>query len=287
MDPNRKDIAELFGLELPDMTESYEALPRKSRGETADESVELGTQSLNEGNYEKAFEHFRRAIEQRGPNDIRGRIDLAGAYEVADMAPEAFRQYEKALRVQKASEPYVGLSQLYKRNARWQDSIAKLEEAITLDPGNAFYRFKLAEVLREAGDREKALEVAYGAVAAAPEDSFYHYWVGDLLVDLRRFDEALESLRAAIELSPGDDFLYLRAAAAFWGAGKRPEAVKAIRLSSDLDPDKHLYHGILELFLSEMGLEIESDQEAARSSKMDDYDREQLRRFAEEVGLTI
>ncbi|HEY3782640.1 MAG TPA: tetratricopeptide repeat protein [Fimbriimonadaceae bacterium] len=285
MEPTRKDIADLFSVEI-DSEPEIEESPRRTKGDNAEESVELGSQSLTEGDFEKAIEHFRRAVEQRDPNDVQGRVDLAGAYEFAEMAPEALRQYEIALRVRRDQpEPLLGLSQVYKRYARYKDSVRQLEEALALEPRNAFYQFKLAEILREIGDKEAALTAARMAVSLAPVDPFYHYWVGDLLIDLRQYDEALEALRAALELSPGDDYLYLRTASAFWGAGRQQEAVKAIRLASDLDPDKHLYHGILELLQTEMGLKEEASQEKERASKMDDYDREALRRFALEIGV--
>ena len=143
----------------------------------------------------------------------------------------------------------------------------------------------MAEILREMGDREGALKAAKLAALASPEDSFYHFWVGDLLIELRCFKEALEYLRQAIELSPGDDYLYLRAGVAFWGASRQQEAIKSVRLASDLDPDKNLYHGIIELFLRESGLKEEADLEAQRASKMDDYDREALRRIRVELSL--
>jgi tetratricopeptide (TPR) repeat protein len=285
MEPTRKDIADLFSVIL-EGDPNIEALPRKSKGANADESMDLGSQSLNEGNYEKAIEHFQRAIEQRGDKDVSGRIGLGGAYEYAEMEPEALREYHRALRIRKDSpEVLIGLSQLYKRHARYKDSLKQIEEALTLEPRNAFFQFKAAEILREVGDKERALLAARLAAAAAPDDSFYHYWVGDLLIEMGRFNEALDSLKTALDLSPGDDFLYLRAASAFWGAGRKQESIKSVRLASDLDPDKHLYHGVLELLLDRTGLEEEAKLEAQRASKMDSYDRDALDRFAGELSL--
>lgn len=285
MEPSRKDIADLFSVVFPNEA-VVNAPARKGKGDSANESAELGAQSLNEGDYDQAIRHFQRAIEQRDTADPADNLDLGGAYEFADREPEALRQYEKAVRIdEKTSEARVGISQLYKRKARYKDSLKHLEDAIRIEPHNPFYHFKMAEILREIGDTKGALRSAKLATLAAPEDSFYHFWTGDLLIELKRFTEALESLKTAIELSPGDDYLYLRAGVAFWGANKRPEAVKSVRLASDLDPDKNLYHGVLELFLSQSSLQEEAGLEASRASQMDDYDREALRRIAEELGL--
>jgi tetratricopeptide (TPR) repeat protein len=286
LNPSYKQIADLFGLTVPGDPSLEEVEEQRLTGETVDESLQLGAVSLKRGEYEAAINHFKRAIEQSEPGEITGRLDLASAYEVAEMAPQALRQYEKAIRLRADSpEPHVGLSGVFKRNARYKDSIHELEEAVRLQPDNPHYLFKLAEVLREVGELDRALVTIQGAVLAAPSEAFYHFWVGDLLFQMKRYDESLEAMRAAIELSPGDDFLYFRTAAAFWLAGKRPEALKAIRLASDLDPEKHLYHGVLELLLSEMEQNEEADLEAARASRMDAYDHELLRRFADELGL--
>jgi tetratricopeptide (TPR) repeat protein len=287
MEPSFKAIADLFAVPTGEDLEIARS-KRKKEGVTADESDELGRQSLNDGDYELAIKHFRRAVEQREPGDISSRIDLAGAYDYSDQDPQALRQYDLALRArQDAAEPRVGISDLYKRYGRFRESIQKLEEAIRLEPANAYYHLKLAETLRDAGEPTRAVSAVQGAITAQPDDPFYHYWLGDLLIQLRRFSEALDSLRAAIELSPGDDYLYLRAAVAFWGAERRAEAIKAVRLASDLDPNKHVYHGILGIMLAQEGQTEEANLEETRSSKMDRYDRDTLTRIAAELGINL
>jgi tetratricopeptide (TPR) repeat protein len=285
MDPSFKSIADLFQPPSQDQVEIREA-KRKKEGDTAEESDELGRQCLTDGDYDAAIKHFRRAVEQRDPNDIKSRIDLAGAYDCVDQYPQAFRQYERALRAQQdAAEPHVGISELYRRYGRFRDSILELQEAIDKEPANSFYHFKLAETLRDAGEPTRALQAVQRAVTSKPDESFYHYWMGDLLMGMRRYDEALDALRASIELSPGDDFLYLRAAVAFWCAGRHKEALKALRLASDLDPDKHFYHGLLEELLRATGMPDEADLERQRASSMDRYDRDKLQRLLREMQV--
>ena len=284
MEPTFEAIAELFGLSAQAVENS------KARsglvGHTADESDELGRQSLNDGRYEEALEHFRRAIEQRGSDNTKSRIELAGTLEYGDEFPQAFRQYEKILREKQTElEPRVGLSDLYRRYGRYQDAVKELHTAIELEPKNAYLHVKLAETLREAGHPKAALKAAMEAILINPEDSFYHYWIGDLQIQLGLDAEALDSLRASIELSPGDDFLYLRVAVPFWRLGKQAEAIKAIRLASDLDPEKHIYHGLLQVLLDEAGLSEEADLESERAQQMDRFDIDNLNRVLREMKL--
>lgn len=276
-------LSQLFG--APFVQEGSQAQTGPIRGDTADQSAALGVQSLNDGDVERAISHFKRSIAQRTDDDPMGRLDLGGAYEVADMAPQAFRQYLLAIRsTETVSEPYVGASQILLREGRFRDAFAKLQEAIRLEPANSFNHFKLAEALREAGEPKAALKTIQAAIVAAPGDSFYHYWAGDLLIVMKRWDEAVAALHAAIELSPGDDHLFFRAASALWGMGKRTEAIRAIRLASELDPDKNLYYGVLERLLEMNGDATEAKAEEQRAAKMDALDKDALQRFLAEIG---
>ena len=288
MDPTYKTIANLFAVAQPDESEVLEvAETAKARnGRDAKESDELGRQCLTDGDVDNALRHFQRAVEQGGTDDVTSRIHLAGAYDFSDQAPQALRQYERALRVDRdAVEPVVGISDLYRRYGRFRDAIEKLEEAVAKEPKNPFFRIKLAETFRDAGERKQALLTAQQAVMLKPDEAFYHYWIGDLLTQMGEYEDALESLRAAIDLSPGDDYLYLRVSVPFWRTAKYAEALKAIRLASDLDPAKHFYHGLLGVLLEEMGQLDEAKLESNRAGKMDRYDHDTLGRIMDEMGI--
>ena len=287
--PSFNQIAELFQLDLPDEDALPVAdRPRKKVGKSASESEDLGREALSVGDAETAIKHYKKASEQRHNKSADTLVDLASAYDYAEQAPQALRQYEKALRLQKDStEANLGSADLFKRRGRFNEAIEKLENAIEADQGNPFYKIKLAETYREMGEPQRAFEAAQSAVVVKPDGSFYHYWIGDLLIELKRYPEALASLRAAIELSPGDDFLYQRACVAFWCSDRKTEAIKAARLASDLDPEKNLYHGLLEMLLRANGMNAEADLEHKSASKMDRFDRDILRRMAEEMGLPL
>ncbi len=285
MEPNFKIIADLFAVAQPPVEDGQET-SRKKHGETPEESEALGGLFLGENNVPEAVRHFKEAVAQRPKEDIASMLNLAGALDYGDDAPQAMRQYLVALRRQKdAAEPRVGLSDVYKRYGRFSDAIRELDLAIEREPHNPFYRIKLAETLRDAGFPKRAAEAAQGAVAVKPDEAFYHYWLGDQFVATGQDEEALESLRAAIELSPGDDHLFLRAAIPFWRLGRRAEAVKSVRLASDLDPAKHLYHGLLGIMLEEMDQLEEAQQESARAKQMDSYDHELLSRLLAEMRI--
>lgn len=287
MKPNYQQIADLFALPLASVDEPNSKPESQVEGRTTEESDQLGRACMTDGDFDAAIKHFKRAIEQsdgKPPEEVL--LDLGGAYEYSDQAPQAYRQYLKALKSQKENpEPLIGISDLYKRQGRFRDAIEQIEVALKLEPESPYLLFKLAETLREMGERTRALAAALAVIQLKPDDAFYHYWIGDLLITMGQYADALEALRAAIELSPGDDYLYLRAAVPFWRTDRRTEAVKAIRLASDLDPEKNVYHGLLEAMLTEMNQIEEADLESARADKMDRYDHDTLARTLAEMGI--
>lgn len=283
MDTNLKAIAELFG-GVTEEPLSQEA-PSKL-GNTAEESDQLGRMSLEAGKYGEAIAHFKRAVEQRDPTDVSSRIDLAAAFETSDQFPQAYRQYEKALKVQgNVTDARVGLSDLLKRYGKFSESIEQLQVAIAAEPTNAGLNFKLAETLLEAGYTKRALPFGIQAIVLQPDNAYFHFWVGDLQTKLGHYEEALQSLRAAVELSPGDDFYYLRCVIPFWKLGMKTEAIKAARLASDLNPERNLYYGLLEELLLANDQIEEAKLEIDRAQKMDPYDQDTLERLIVELGL--
>lgn len=272
MSADYQNILEIFDLAGPAKPQEEDAPPKE--GKNAAQSQQLGQVSMTKGDYATAIEHFRRAIEQGGTDIAGDYFNLAAAYATADMAPQALRQYERARKIKDSGELHVGLGELYRRYGRLKDAVAELEEAIRLEPGNAFFHFKLAESLRGSGFRTQALQAISGAVASAPDDAFYHYWMGDLLLEMKRPQDAVPALHAAIELSPGDDHLFMLASVALWGSGKRAEAIRSIRLAADLDAEKLLYYELLSRYLEAEGHLAEAAVEKEKAAQIDRYDSE-------------
>ncbi len=256
-----------------------------TEGRTADESKQLGAVKMKEGDYKAAVEHFKRAVEQSASGDPQAMADLGAAYEVQQMAPQAYRQYLKALKVEASGELHLGLGSLYRQYGRISDAIKELHEAVQFEPTNAYFHFQLAELLRNAGYRQAALAAIQSTVALAADQSFYHYWMGDLLIEMKRYDEALEAFRAAVEIAPGDDHLFACIALAFWGQGKKQEAIRAVRLACDLDASNRVYSALLERMLREAGMIEEADAELDKARQIDDYDATVVERMLHLAGI--
>lgn len=281
-EPTYRDIADLFGIQLPD------GEPELTEEEKDATPTELGYQRLLEGQYEKAIQFFRKAVEDSAGGSPDAFLDLAAAYSVGEMLPQAYRQYLQAKRLNDENpEPHLGLADVLRREGKWTASLAELERVMALEPQNPYPHYKMAEVLASVGHREAAITAIQQAIFRAPDQAFYHFWMAEILIELKRFDEAIDALRAAVELSPGDDYLYVKTAVAFWGAGRGADAVKAATLASDLNPDNLALYGLLHRFHLELGQPEDAAQLTRKSAKMDDYDKDKLLRLLRDCGLKV
>jgi tetratricopeptide (TPR) repeat protein len=246
-------------------------------GKSVEESAAIGRRALSDGEFERAIEAFKSAVAHSDGKNPWILLELGHAYACADFVPEAFRQYTKALRVQKTGELMVSLASIYQRfGGKAKQALAALHEAVELEPENAYHHYKLAEALRRYGFRRDAVLAARVAVANAPDQAFYHYWLGDLLLELKEYAEASECLKAAIELSPGEDHYLHLASQSLWGEGKPDRAVRAARMACDLDPANPFYRAVLVLWLKASGRDEDAAVEEERTGRLAPYDEAKL-----------
>lgn len=251
-------------------------------GRDAKESRAFGDLSMKAQRYAEAIEHFKRAVAQGDEGAV---MDLAGAYETADMLPQAYIQYRKAQKSHAGGELAIALAGLYRKYGRLNDAVEELRAGVEREPENAYLHFRLADALRQAGFRSAAWDALQGALANAPDDAFYQYWAADLALERGDFEQAVANGQAAIELSPGDDHLLRVIAAALWGAGKRVEAVRAARLACDLGAGDLANRVLLEALLRADGQIEAAEAESELIARADEYDASRAWTLLVRAGL--
>ena len=228
---------------LPIDVEEKKKKPKAKRedGKTAEESIRLGDERLAEGEVNDAIHHYRRALKM-DDTSVETRLRLADSYDLAELGPQAAAQYEKLLKTKKQRpEAHVGLADVYRRYGKHRAGILRLKKACQLNPGNAFYWYRLAEAIVAAGVPEDAAVPAARAFDAEPNDPFYGVWLGRLLLKLSRPTEAVKPLEAATRLNASDHDAWFLLAAAYAAARQKDKAVRSMTRAGDLDPDSLLY----------------------------------------------
>ncbi len=81
--------------------------------------------------------------------------------------------------------------------------------------------------LRDAGDKDAAIDRLKEALELAPDDALAHGMLAKLCADQARADEAIFHARRVVELEPDDTFSYTALSVIYQRCGRIPEAEEA------------------------------------------------------------
>jgi protein O-GlcNAc transferase len=121
---------------------------------------------------------------------------------------------------------------------RLADAIARLREAVALDPDFFDARVNLGNALLDSGDAEAALPHYRRAQLLDPLSASVHNNLGNLHRELRRPTEALACYRRALELEPGHARAWNNAGNILKDFGDTDGAIDAFHRSIALAPDR-------------------------------------------------
>src|SRR4051794_11141010 len=93
--------------------------------------------------------------------------------------------------------------------------------------------------LKDQGDREAAIAKLEEAIAIDPKFTIAHGMLAKLYVDLAQIDEAIAHAKKVVELEPDDTFSYTALSVIYQRCGKIPEAehAKAIAYNKQMGLD--------------------------------------------------
>jgi tetratricopeptide (TPR) repeat protein len=130
-------------------------------------------------------------------------VHLAAQLASAGRADEADVVLAQALRRWPADAAlHAELARLRWQRGAGLDAMREIIDAIARQPRELHLRLVAAELLRNAGAAQRALELLEGGLELAPDSATFRTSIGALLEGMDRLDEALIQLRAAHERAP-------------------------------------------------------------------------------------
>ncbi|HYG16677.1 MAG TPA: tetratricopeptide repeat protein, partial [Bacteroidia bacterium] len=133
---------------------------------------------------------------------------------------------------------YNIIGSAYYKQAKYNESYAAFEEALTLDPNNLLVLNNYAYYLSEQGDHlEKALAMSKRTIEISPNNPAYLDTYGWILYKSERYNDALGYIRKALELSPGDGDIMEHLGDVHYRLGNKEEAAKYWQKSKDSGND--------------------------------------------------
>ena len=197
----------------------------------------LGLWFKNQGQIEKAMDHYQRAIEIN-PNFSEAQCNVGNVLTVQGRFDDAIKHYTKAIEL----EPnyYFALNNLglaLTAQGRLDEAIENYRKAIEINPNFAEALNNLGLALSTKGRWDEAIENYRQAVRAKPNYGEALDNLGFALAAQGQLDEAIEDYRQAIEADANHPEAFFHLGLAFGQMGRTREAVVQFREALRLNPN--------------------------------------------------
>jgi tetratricopeptide (TPR) repeat protein len=176
----------------------------------------LGVIYHDRGLFSKAQKNFAQALEIN-PNYTEAALNLAVTCNDLGRYEEAKEIYAKVLSVGrtepgeldpfvrgKIANMYAEIGDVYFSSALYENAATEYRKALTMGPGFVDIRLKLAQALRDGGDREGAIAEFRNILADRPTFVAARVHLGITLYAQGKYTEAIAEWREALRIDPAN-----------------------------------------------------------------------------------
>ncbi len=195
----------------------------------------LGCYLLDQEQFEKAADHFRRAI-QLQPDDAVFHSNLGLALARQGKHDLAIAQYNMSLQIRPTARAHADLAHALDKRGRIDQAIAHYNEALRLNPSLATARSNLANILAQQHNSDLAIMHYNEAIRARPDYAEAYVNLGAELHERGRINEAIEQYRRALQLDPSVAMAHSNLGLALHAQGRLDEAISEYRRAIEIDP---------------------------------------------------
>jgi serine/threonine protein kinase/tetratricopeptide (TPR) repeat protein len=197
----------------------------------------LGRVFRAKGNYEKAVEQYRRALQLEPANDA-AYGGLAAAYEQLGRSGEAEQLYQQAFAARPAywaTSNWLGL--FYMAHARYEEAATMYERVISLAPDSFTGYYNLGAVRILQGKYSEAIPLLERSLSIRPTaDALTN--LGTAYFQMRRYADSASNFESAVKLDPNNYVMWGNLADAYyWAPGRRSESMAAYGTAIALGQD--------------------------------------------------
>ncbi|CAC9463219.1 hypothetical protein [uncultured Gammaproteobacteria bacterium] len=208
---------------------------------TAEEYLLEGNQSYHKGEFKKAIEAYKKAIDIKPDEEAYYNMGLA--YTMLNEKvnfEEVIKAYKKAIEINPdKDEAYYNMGGVYTVLNKFEKAIKAYKEAIKINPNKYGAYNNMGLAYTGLGKFKKAIEAYEKAIEIEPNNYDAYYTMGLSYTKLSRFKEAVEVCKKAIEIEPDKNEAYNNMGFAYAGLDKFEEAIEAYEKAIEINPDNY------------------------------------------------
>jgi len=192
--------------------------------ENAEQIRQAGMMYYDSGEYEKAIEAYKRAIELN-PDAEESYYHLGMAYSSLGRYKEAVKAYDRAIRIKKDyAAAHYNLGHAYSNLNQYDKAIRAFRQAIQYEPDNVEAYFALGNAYYDSGREEKAVDTFEEAIRRNPDNPYAYYNLGLLYFPAGPHARAVEAFTQSIVRDPRYTGAYFHRAYAYLLLGRGESA---------------------------------------------------------------
>ena len=214
-----------------------EEFAKQNNSASSNDLLEEGKTYYNNGEYDKAIEIFKKAVELN-PDDDESWRWLGNSYSRNGQIEEAIKYYLKAAELNPDdSRNWFNLGILYSNNEQYKEAINSFLKVVELNPDDGYSWYGLGNSYIKNEQVEDAIKSLLKATELNSND--YQSWL-DLAISYihnEQYEEAIEPLLKAIELNPNNAGSLSLLGYVYKINGQYEEAIKYLSKAKELNTD--------------------------------------------------
>ena len=212
----------------------YQQVLRLGEGHPAANHL-FGLTRLQAGDHAAAIRHIALAL-QAEPSNPQYLANMGVALNSAGRNSEAVEVLQRAATIRPSAETYSNLGMANRAMGRFPEAASAYRRAAEIRPTEPAFHFRLASVLRHAGDHFAAETSYRKTIELRPNHAEAYERLAFLLIDQGRTAEALELLDRGLAVLPDEAPLHLQRARALGASGQLERAIAGFDRALMLKP---------------------------------------------------
>ena len=213
-----------------------EEFAKLNNGDNSNSLLEEGKAYLKNGEYDKAIEIFKKAVELN-PNDYDNWHWLGTSYLNNEQYPETINPFKRAVELNPNNEGnWCILGYSYNKNGQHSEAEECYKKAIELNPNNADNWDSLAGFYNDIKEYNKTIETYKRAIELNPNGDYNWYFNLSFYYE-GELNKAIEVLKRAVELNPNSDNNWYWLGISYYDNEQHSEAEECYKKAIELNPN--------------------------------------------------
>jgi tetratricopeptide (TPR) repeat protein len=244
------------------------SLTRLARFQLCDSYAKLGAERSRAGDYEAAVLHYQRSL-SISPNYPDFHLQLAKVYRELGWSDLERRSLEMALSLNpRYVDAIVHQGVLLYESGRHEEGLARIEQAVRIDPALDTERYRYALGAHARGDAARAIANFSAMSTVGLDDANLHTRVADSFARQGMYEEAAQEYSRALKLAPHYADVRCRYGQTLMALGQPREAAEQFREALRVNERYADAHAQLGLALRRMNLQADAQAEFRRALEL-------------------